>query len=394
MILRYQLPHNKGSNVTSFNCHTQEQKNMIRILLVDDLPEFLEITRIFLEKEGNISVDTSESAEGALELLRERKYDAVVSDYEMPEMNGIEFLEEFKKQGIDKPFIIFTGRSREDVVINALNTGADFYLQKMGDPTIQFAELRNMIQQAVMRKRVETALIKSEINYRNIIESTEDSIYMVDKNCRYLFMNNHHQQRLGITGDYEGRDYRDFHTQEESEIFDSSIKQCVETGTPMQVEYSHGDRWFIRKMSPVRNDTLERYYGVTVVSTEVTERRRMEEALRLSEEKYRILIEATQDSVYTVDKEGRYMFMNSHHKRRIGIEGDDYLMKSYGEFHTPEETERFSGFVRDVVESKKFHEDNYKRNGGTYIRKMYPIFDKSGENIISVAVISIDVKEN
>jgi len=126
-------------------------------------------------------------------------------------------------------------------------SGADFYLQKSGEATIQFAELGNMIRQAVMRKRVEDALIKSEINYRTIVESTDDSIYMVDRNSRYLFMNTHHQKRLGISDEmYEGRNYREFHSPEETKRFAASIEKSIATGKPRQDEYTHDGRWFIR----------------------------------------------------------------------------------------------------------------------------------------------------
>jgi PAS domain S-box-containing protein len=365
---------------------------MIKILLVDDQPAFLEITRIFLEKEGTISVDTAESAEDALGMLGRNRYDAIVSDYEMTGMDGIAFLTEFKKLGIDKPFIIFTGRSREEIVIRALNTGADFYLQKTGEAAVQFAELRNMIQQAVMRKRVEEALIKSEINYRTIVESTDDSIYMVDKNLRYLFMNTHHQKRLGIPdGDYEGHNYREFHSPEDSERFAASIQQSIDTGKTTQDEYTHDGRWFIRRMSPVRNEALERYFAITVVSTEATGRKKMEEALRLSEENYRILVEATQDSIYTVDKEGRYLFMNSHHKGRLGIKDGDYQTRHYADFHTPEDTKQFAYSIREVAATRKFREDRYTRDGKTFLRKMYPVFDQSGGTVMAIAVISLDI---
>ena len=118
---------------------------MITILLVDDQKVLLDITRLFLERGGDIVVDTALSAQEALIMLSTKKYDAIVSDYEMPEMDGIEFLRTIKKDGVEKPFIIFTGRSREDIVIEALNSGADFYLQKGSDPKVQFAELKNMV---------------------------------------------------------------------------------------------------------------------------------------------------------------------------------------------------------------------------------------------------------
>ncbi|OPY41829.1 MAG: putative diguanylate cyclase [Methanoregulaceae archaeon PtaU1.Bin059] len=128
---------------------------MISVLLVDDEPALLDITQIFLEREGKMSVTLSESAGSALRLLESAQFDIIVSDYEMPGMNGIEFLKSVKGRGLDIPFIIFTGRGREHVAIEALNIGASFYLQKGGDPKSQFAELRNMIMQAVRRKKAE-----------------------------------------------------------------------------------------------------------------------------------------------------------------------------------------------------------------------------------------------
>ena len=67
-------------------------------------------------------------------------YDAVILDYQMPETNGIDFLKLIRSRDDPIPFILFTGRGREEVVIEALNSGADFYLQKGGDPS---SSLRN-----------------------------------------------------------------------------------------------------------------------------------------------------------------------------------------------------------------------------------------------------------
>lgn len=130
---------------------------MLSVLYVDDEPDLLELGKIFLEREGTISVTTCESGTGALGLLKTGTFDAVIADYQMPEMDGIALLREIRKSsGI--PFILFTGRGREEIVIDAINSGADFYLQKGGDPTAQFAELNHKIHQSVSRARAENAL--------------------------------------------------------------------------------------------------------------------------------------------------------------------------------------------------------------------------------------------
>jgi len=125
----------------------------LRVLYVDDEPGLLEIGKLFLEKEGEFAVDTLTSAREALDQLNTERYDAIISDYQMPEMDGITFLKQLKASGDATPFIIFTGRGREEVVIEALNEGADFYIQKGGEPKAQFVELANKIRYAVSRRR-------------------------------------------------------------------------------------------------------------------------------------------------------------------------------------------------------------------------------------------------
>jgi len=107
---------------------------MYRILVVDDEPTLLELNRIYLEQSGDMQVETTSSPLQALDMLSEAPYDAIVADYEMPEMDGITLLKEVRSRGFSIPFIIFSGRGREEVIIEALNNGADFYLQKAATP--------------------------------------------------------------------------------------------------------------------------------------------------------------------------------------------------------------------------------------------------------------------
>jgi CheY-like chemotaxis protein len=140
-----------------------------RLLYVDDEPVLLEIGKLFLEADGEFVVDTVMSGKDALAQLSIIEYDAVISDYQMPGMNGIELLKQLKASGNTTPVIIFTGRGRE-IVIQALNEGADFYLQKGGDPKSQFAELSNKVRHAVSLRMSEEALgvsafVEKEMEY-------------------------------------------------------------------------------------------------------------------------------------------------------------------------------------------------------------------------------------
>lgn len=130
---------------------------MVHVLFIDDEPDLLNLGKSFLEAAGFI-VTTALGVSEALILLENATFDAIVSDYFMPEMDGIELLTILKSKGDTTPFIIYTGRGREEVVIDALNKGADFYIQKSGKPRVEFTDLASKIRYAVSRRKSERAL--------------------------------------------------------------------------------------------------------------------------------------------------------------------------------------------------------------------------------------------
>jgi glycosyltransferase involved in cell wall biosynthesis/CheY-like chemotaxis protein len=128
---------------------------MISVLLVEDEPEVLELTRLFLERDTELSIDACLSVNEALRKLNHKVYNVIVTDYVMPEENGIQLLKTLKFRGIETPLIIFTGKGDEELAIEALNLGAAFYLQKSENPRFQFAKLRKMIYEAALKQRTE-----------------------------------------------------------------------------------------------------------------------------------------------------------------------------------------------------------------------------------------------
>ncbi|MFA4848841.1 MAG: PAS domain S-box protein [Methanoregula sp.] len=127
----------------------------ISVLYVDDEPGLLEIGKNFLEQTPEFAVTTAQSASAGLIRLKSNGIQAIVSDYQMPEMDGIEFLKKVRATNKTIPFILFTGRGREEIAIEAFENGADFYLQKGGAIKPQFAELMHKIRIAVDHRKDE-----------------------------------------------------------------------------------------------------------------------------------------------------------------------------------------------------------------------------------------------
>lgn len=155
----------------------------MNILMVDDDQHLLDQAEVFLKHINNdFEIDTVKSGEQALDELGRNEYDVIVSDYQMPGMDGLELLDTVKNrrdEGI--PFIVFTGKGREAVAMEALNLGADRYLHKGGDPRSQYRILAQGISQVVQHAEAETALRESEEKYRNLFNEAPIGIIQYDE---------------------------------------------------------------------------------------------------------------------------------------------------------------------------------------------------------------------
>ena len=160
------------------------------VLLIDDERGLLEIGKEFLELKEGISVETAISAENALGKIVLRNYDVIVSDYQMPGMDGIQLLKEIRRRKNKIPFILFTGKGREEVAIEAFENGADFYLQKGGSPKAQFTELGLKIRKAVDLRRADIEVVALRQLY-SVLSETNRAIVrihskreLLDRICR------------------------------------------------------------------------------------------------------------------------------------------------------------------------------------------------------------------
>jgi PAS domain S-box-containing protein len=639
-----------------------EEPQRMKILHVDDESDFLALTKRYLEQDAIFSVDTASSSEEGLELVKSGAYDIVVSDYLMPVMDGLEFLRDLRQSGNMIPFIMFTGKGREEVAMEALNRGANGYLQKGVDIDSMFGTLAHMIKMEREKKRAEDALRESEENYRNLVERANDGITIVqdgivkyanprlleiwgssaeetvgtpfagyvhpdelskvvdhykrrmagevvpqtyetilrrkdgtklrvevnagvttyqgksadlvivrditprkraaeelqklsqfresiienanvwldvlDANANVVIWNKAAEEISGYSRDevvghgriwewlYPDEAYRKEITTKAAAIiengavvenFETTIRRkdgqtriiswhshnlTDERGTPigsialgrdftdrkrMEEALRESERryrllaenvrdviWTLdlknlrfTYMSPsikqltghsveeamsltleelltpasyelamktlveeltierraqkdlYRSRTLElglnckdgstiwaeakmnflrdadgRPVGIMGVSRDITKRKAVEETLMKSEEEYRSLVESTEDSIYLVDRDCRYIFMNEKHLSRLGMPKDQIIGKTYGELHSEEEKKKFAEIVERVFENNKSvqHEHRSRRDNRYFLRTLSPVKDPEGRTM-AVTVISKDVTE-
>ena len=177
---------------------------MISVLYVEDDTSLLEIGKFLLEKDGSIEVDTCSSVSDALKKISGKRYDIIISDYAMPVKNGISFLKSLRSAGDTTPFFFFAGKGRKSVIIDALNLGADFYLEKAGNAKLQFEDLLQEIRQVVEQKSPGTKPDQSDFMPASVLESVADGILVVDSQGKITAFNRNVLSLLKIPGDLAG----------------------------------------------------------------------------------------------------------------------------------------------------------------------------------------------
>ncbi len=346
----------------------------IRVLYVDDEPDLLEIGRIFLEGSGDFAVTTAMGGPEAIRLLEHERFDAIISDYQMPGMDGIQLLVEVRTRIGSIPFILFTGKGREEVVIQAINSGADFYLQKGGDPSAQFAELVHKVKSAASSKRAEMELCEIEERLESYINNSPDGVFIADETGCYLEVN---PAACRITG-YEKEELLAMHIPDllPPESREAGAKHFKEV-----IEYGHGcgEMLFRHKDGSLRSWSVDavrlsptRFIGFV---KDITGRKQAEEALRQSELLFREVFNNANDAVFllerTPDGPGRYLLVNDKAVRMLGYSKEDLLEMSPRDI-VPEDIAR--KVMPDVI--KKLQENGHATFESAHRRKdgsTYPI---------------------
>jgi PAS domain S-box-containing protein len=184
----------------------------IRVLHVDDDPDFADMAATFLEREDDrFEVLTATGVDAGLDRLVEEGVDCVVSDYDMPGRNGIEFLETVRSERPKLPFVLFTGRGSEEIASRAISAGVTEYLQKRGG-TDQYTVLANRIANSVRAFRAETAVTRSEERYHNLVDTAPIPIIVFDRRREMVYSNDAAVEffHADTPADLDGRTVTDF----------------------------------------------------------------------------------------------------------------------------------------------------------------------------------------
>lgn len=171
----------------------------IYVLIVDDDPDLRDMTASFLEREREeFNATTVAGGDEALEYIDGNHIDAIVSDYDMPSMNGIELLENVRDKYQQIPFILFTGKGSEEIASEAISKGVTDYLQK-GMGTSQYSLLANRLINAVEQNKALQNLEKSQEKFSKLVKNSSDMVGIVNDSGVFEYISPACEQILGYT---------------------------------------------------------------------------------------------------------------------------------------------------------------------------------------------------
>ena len=206
--------------------------------------------------------------------------------------------------------------------------------RKISDLETKAAEPRQEVQGA----------LKCDDAYHSLVESTEDSIYIVDRECRYQFVNQMHLSRLGLaSGECIGRPYANFHSSWEADELAGKVSEVFETAASLRYEQesSKDGKYYLRTLSPIM-DADNSIKAVTIISKNITDRKLAEELLINSQHE---LEEQVRERTSALDE------LNENLKREITErrQTEDALLKSSEEWRITFDSTKDMIIVVDVA---------------------------------------------
>jgi PAS domain S-box-containing protein len=367
------------------------------IAFIDDDPRVRGILAEALRRAGFRVLEGGNGAE-AFRLAREAAL--VILDVQLPDLSGVDVCRQLKDDPATAsvPVLHLSGlfTTSEDRV-HALDSGADGYLVK----PVTLGELVAHVRALLRIRRAEEARAVSEARLQDILDNAPAVVHVKDIDGRYLLVNRRWEEHFHLKRDEViGRRPDEIFPAEQADAFLANDRKVLEAGGPLTFEevaqHDDGPHTYLSSKFPLPNGSSA-HYAVCGISTDITPRKRAEEALRDSEALYHSLVETLPVCIIRKDVHGRFTFANQAFCADTGRTLEQVVGRTDADIYPPELVEKYQRDDRRVMETGEVFEDveeQLSRSGNKRFVKVLkaPLRDARGR-VIGVQGLFWDITE-
>lgn len=342
----------------------------ITVLHVDDDPLVCDLVSDVLGREdAQLVVETETGAAEALDRFADDRIDCIVSDYDMPEMTGLDLLREVRTDHPEVPFILFTGKGSEEIASDAISAGVTDYLQK-GGGLEQYSVLANRITNAVEQRRA-TRLVESAFQ---AIDHSREGIAFLDEHDEFIYLNDAFASLLGFDRDtLLGEAWETVYPQDQVDRLEEELLPAVTDGGNWSGETVYrrqdDDRLLVNQSISYTDEGMK----ICVVRT-VTDAGVQERTLKEERRQFELFIQSVEDyAIFMLDTDGTVVTWNAGAERIKGYTEEEIVGEHVSIFYTPEQ--RAAGYPETLLQRAR--DEGRVEHRGPRVRKDGSTFDAS-----------------
>ena len=306
-----------------------KENNKLNVLHVDDDSAYLELFSISFGRTFKIKSLTS--IKKAFSELKTGEIDVVVTDFEMPEMDGLEFLKAVKEEHPDIPVIFQTGQGNEDIARQAFIHGASDYFTKDYFSFAFKEKISNSIKKAVKIRKTTKEKKESERKYKNLLESLQDLVFTTDTEGKITFANKAFERTMGKkASSFIGTAFSQYIVTEDRLQFTDSLARKMKSGElyitcEVRLQsFSWGVRCINFNCTPLKNEEGQ-FIGITGTGRDITDQKRIEKEKLLAA----MVMRRINNKVYSHNmiKDFITLIKNATNIEAVGLrleDGDDF----------------------------------------------------------------------
>ena len=362
----------------------------LHVLMVEDSEDDALLIIRELKKGGYNPVhERVETAAAMKKALQEKQWDIILCDYKIPKFSGAHAIALLQETNIDIPLIIVSGTIGEETALECMRSGAHDYIMKNNLSRLCLAVGRELEEAEVIvqRKRMGEDLEESENKYRLSFENVTDVIYTIDKDLNILSVSPSVERVLGYKPqDFIGQPVSalgNILTPESFEQAIANISVILKGETISLMVYRFIAKDGTIKYGEVSGSPMMRngkIIGIISVARNITERKRAENALQVSEKYFKEITENSSDIIVITDKNGDIKYCSRSTERFTGYKPEELIGRNVIRIIHPDDVKRAVGDFGKAILAK----DSAIPNGFRIVHKdgSERYFEGLGKNLL------------